>query len=123
VCEYVPVRIEARLGQQSGFGTNALVNIVPLAINASTFGMSPGYRRVIVSQRWSSVTIRITFGGASARAVDCVEATSDPTTSARAVTRGLNRLCTDGSYHTWRPAHRRRNPLHAGCLYPPALSR
>src|SRR3954468_13021233 len=57
-CEYCPVRIDARLGQQRLFGTNALVKVTPWATNRRcTFGIQSS-----VSQRWSSVRIRRMLG-------------------------------------------------------------
>src|SRR5262245_37346910 len=39
VCEWWPVRIVARLGQQSGLGTKALGNATPLSAIREAFGM------------------------------------------------------------------------------------
>ncbi len=60
-----PVRMEVRLGQHSGFSTNAFVNVVPRTASWwRTIGMA--HR---VSQRWSSVSTSTMFGGASAATV------------------------------------------------------
>jgi hypothetical protein len=59
VCEYVPVRIEARAGQHSGFTAKAFVNVTPFSTSSSvTVGIAQS-----VSQRWSSVATRTMFGG------------------------------------------------------------
>src|SRR4051812_25873268 len=55
-----PVNVDARLGQQSGSGTNAFVYVMPFGTSVrATCGM---YRGVIVSHRWSAERIRTTLG-------------------------------------------------------------
>src|SRR5205823_12105330 len=57
--EYCPVRIDARLGQQSESDTKPLVNVTPWADRSRcTFGMAAS-----VSNRWSSVRISTMLGG------------------------------------------------------------
>src|SRR3954470_4541948 len=68
LCEYFPVRIAVRLGQQSGSTTNPFVNVVPLSISCDcTVGIDSS------SKRWSSVRINTMFGWTRKSCVDTTE--------------------------------------------------
>ena len=68
-CEYWPVRMLARLGQQSGLETYPRSNEMPWpASSDTTVGIAE-----TVSQRWSSVRISTTLGG-SFRSIGAPEA-------------------------------------------------
>ncbi len=63
-CEYRPVRIVARLGQQIGFTTKASGKLAPRSTSSRcTVGMAQS-----VSKRWSSVTTRTIVGGSAGSA-------------------------------------------------------
>src|SRR5436853_279728 len=68
LCEYFPVRIAVRLGQQSGSTTKPFVNVVPLSISCDcTVGIESS------SYRWSSVRISTMFGWTWKSSVDAAE--------------------------------------------------
>src|SRR6185295_4102782 len=79
LCEYSPVRMLERLGQQSAVVTNPFGKVTPeLASSRTTFGITgvgTGAGRACsvktVSQRWSSVRIRMRFGRPEERGISC----------------------------------------------------
>ena len=69
LCEYVPVRIDARLGVQIEFVTNVLRNSIPSRARRSMFGVSftrEPYAEIACAA-WSSDMMNTMFGRAAGR--------------------------------------------------------